>query len=294
MPKPAVSIGLPVFNGAVYLRQALNSLLAQTFENFELIVGDNASSDETESICREYAARDSRIRYFRHSENIGAVKNYMFVFEQSRGMFFMWAAHDDLWDRDWIERLLEITSAETGVMAYGHVHTIDDAGISMKHPANRRSFRFDQKRAWLRRLMYFVQYEGLGKANPIYGLYWASDVARGFGVLSGPSRYADCLFLFHLLAVIRLKSVAQTGHYKRVLSAVSGRTIQARASGISEKHAVLTKLVTRLRNLVNWEVTRGYIAHSVKGERLLMWMAVPFKILFSGYGLILCRRHFAK
>lgn len=104
---PMVSIGTPVYNGAKYLRKALDSLLEQTFTDFELIISDNASTDDTQAICEEYARRDSRIRYVRQSMNIGAAENFRFVQQQAKGEFFMWAAHDDLWDRRHIELLLE-------------------------------------------------------------------------------------------------------------------------------------------------------------------------------------------
>jgi glycosyltransferase involved in cell wall biosynthesis len=100
---PVVSIGLPVYNGERYLVAALDSLLGQTFGEFELIVSDNASTDRTGEICREYANRDSRVRYFRQANNIGALNNFRFVFEESRGEFFLWAACDDLWSPDFVE-----------------------------------------------------------------------------------------------------------------------------------------------------------------------------------------------
>lgn len=96
-PSPKVSIGMPVYNGEKYIREALDSLLAQTFTDFELIISDNASTDGTEAICREYVARDLRIRYVRQSENRGAAANFQFVLDESRGDYFMWAAADDSW-----------------------------------------------------------------------------------------------------------------------------------------------------------------------------------------------------
>jgi glycosyltransferase involved in cell wall biosynthesis len=94
---PAVSIGMPVYNGAQYIREALDSLLSQTFKDFELIISDNASTDATQSICEEYAHRDSRIFYERQVENNGAVANFRFVLDRARADLFMWAAYDDLW-----------------------------------------------------------------------------------------------------------------------------------------------------------------------------------------------------
>lgn len=100
--KPEVSIGMPVYNGAKYIREALDSLLAQTFTDFELIISDNASTDATQSICEEYARRDPRIRYVRQAENNGAITNFRFVLDCARADLFMWAAYDDLWAADYL------------------------------------------------------------------------------------------------------------------------------------------------------------------------------------------------
>lgn len=97
-----LSIGMPVYNGEEYIRDALDSLLGQTFVDFELIISDNASTDTTEKICLEYARRDSRIFYFRQKENIGAVANFQFVFEHAQTNLFMWAAYDDKWAKNYL------------------------------------------------------------------------------------------------------------------------------------------------------------------------------------------------
>src|SRR3954467_5074495 len=94
---PRLTVGLPTYNGEDYLASALDSLLAQTFTDFELIISDNASTDATESICREYAAKDARIRYIRQEKNRGAASNFRFVLDKSGGKYFMWAACDDFW-----------------------------------------------------------------------------------------------------------------------------------------------------------------------------------------------------
>jgi glycosyltransferase involved in cell wall biosynthesis len=94
MKPPLVSIGFPVYNGAEFLARAVDSILNQDFNDFELIIADNASTDETELLCRAYAKNDSRIRYVRNSANIGVNPNHNLVFEMSRGRYFAWAAHD--------------------------------------------------------------------------------------------------------------------------------------------------------------------------------------------------------
>jgi glycosyltransferase involved in cell wall biosynthesis len=94
---------MPVFNGAATLRPALDSLLAQTFDAFELVISDNASNDATAEICSEYANRDTRIRYVRQPRNIGAAANFTFVLREGRGEYFMWAAADDARSPDYLQ-----------------------------------------------------------------------------------------------------------------------------------------------------------------------------------------------
>lgn len=99
---PKVSIGMPVYNGEETICQALDSLLAQTFTDFELIISDDASTDRTGEICLEYAKKDPRIRYVRQPENRGANFNFQFVLDKARGEYFMWAAQDDVRSPDYL------------------------------------------------------------------------------------------------------------------------------------------------------------------------------------------------
>jgi len=105
--RPRLSIGLPVYNGEEYLAESFDALLGQTYEDFELIVSDNASTDGTEDICRAYAAKDSRIRYLRLPRNIGATPNHNLVLAKARGELFKWASHDDLYGRDLLRLCVE-------------------------------------------------------------------------------------------------------------------------------------------------------------------------------------------
>ena len=111
--QPTVSIGMPVYNGGKYIRDALDSLLAQTFTNFELIISDNASTDRTEQICREYADRDARIQYVRQPVNRGATANFQFVLDEAAGEYFMWAAYDDYWKPHFIAHALSAMNNES-------------------------------------------------------------------------------------------------------------------------------------------------------------------------------------
>ena len=104
---PRLSIGLPVYNGEDFLAESLDSLLGQTYEDFELIISDNASTDETADICRGYAKQDSRIRYVRQPHNLGCAPNHNVLVQYARGELFKWVSHDDLYGRELIERAIE-------------------------------------------------------------------------------------------------------------------------------------------------------------------------------------------
>ena len=113
---PRVSIGLPVYNGANYVAESIDSLLNQTYQDFELIISDNASTDETEEICRGYAARDPRVRYFRQTRNLGCALNSNFVFRESRGEYFKWISHDDLHAPRFVESCVEVLDRDPSVV----------------------------------------------------------------------------------------------------------------------------------------------------------------------------------
>jgi glycosyltransferase involved in cell wall biosynthesis len=116
---PLVSIGLPVYNGESYLRRALDSLLAQDYSHFELLISDNASTDLTRKICEEYVARDRRIRLNVNQTNIGLVGNFQLVLERARGPYFMWAAYDDIWAETFVGAMVR------------ELETHPDAGVAM-------------------------------------------------------------------------------------------------------------------------------------------------------------------
>ncbi|OLF15709.1 glycosyltransferase family 2 protein [Actinophytocola xanthii] len=126
---PRLSIGLPVYNGEEYLAESLEALLGQSYEDFELIITDNASTDGTEEICRRYAARDSRISYHRLPVNIGAAPNHNHVLTLARGELFKWASHDDLYGRDLLAVCVEALDAHPEVvLAHTWNATIDSSG----------------------------------------------------------------------------------------------------------------------------------------------------------------------
>jgi glycosyltransferase involved in cell wall biosynthesis len=131
---PRVTVALPVYNGERYVAGALEALLGQTFEDFELVISDNASTDATESVCRATADRDPRVRYIRHEVNRGLVWNHRYALEQAGGRYFTWTNHDDLLAPTYLERCVEVMEADPGVV---HCSTktviIDEHGQPIEH-----------------------------------------------------------------------------------------------------------------------------------------------------------------
>jgi glycosyltransferase involved in cell wall biosynthesis len=127
--QPAVTVGVPVFNGDAFLDECLQSLCAQTFSNFELLVCDNASTDRTAAIAQSHARRDPRIRYLRAERNAGAAANFNLPLAHARAPLFKWAAHDDRCGPTFLARCVEALDRNpAAVGAYPETVDIDAEG----------------------------------------------------------------------------------------------------------------------------------------------------------------------
>jgi glycosyltransferase involved in cell wall biosynthesis len=130
---PRLTIGLPVYNGERYLAESVEALLGQSYEDFELIISDNASTDSTADICASYVKQDSRVRHIRQPRNIGCAPNHNFLVGQARGELFKWASDDDLYARDLLKRCIDALDAHPSVaLAHSWTAIIDDAGAVTK------------------------------------------------------------------------------------------------------------------------------------------------------------------
>jgi len=126
---PRLTIGLPVYNGEKYIAESLDALLGQSYTDFELIISDNASTDSTGDICRQYEKQDSRVRYVRQPQNIGLAPNHNFVVYEARGELFKWAANDDLYARDLLKLCIEaLDDYPQVVLAHSWTAKIDSSG----------------------------------------------------------------------------------------------------------------------------------------------------------------------
>jgi glycosyltransferase involved in cell wall biosynthesis len=126
---PLVTIGVPVYNSERHLRQSLDSLLAQTYRDFVLVISDNASTDGTAAICQEYVRRDPRVRYFRNPVNIGMTGNFNRVFELTNTKYIKWSTADDYWAPEMLADAVAIMEADPSiVVCYPQTTTVDDEG----------------------------------------------------------------------------------------------------------------------------------------------------------------------
>ena len=168
MNTPLVTIGLPVYNGAHYLRTTLDSLLAQTWQDFALIIWDDASTDESYEIACSYARKDNRLTVRRHDTNVGMINNFGSVVRAASSPFFMWASDHDIWEPAFIEKLVaEIQEDKKVVLAYSLVRLIDSDGNEIIH----RPKRFETSGMSLVERLEEIFKKGEGYGSMIYGLF---------------------------------------------------------------------------------------------------------------------------
>lgn len=217
---PMVSIGMPVYNGEEYLRDALDTLLEQTYRDFELIISDNASTDCTANICTEYSKKDKRIKYNRQKKNIGAISNFNYVLSIASGKYFMWAAHDDKWNKNYVELLANVLiDNEKMALAYGMAVFINDKGLICGGAKNNffsfRLMRIDHNNQnLLNALIYYLD------RNPfkIYGLYKTTSIKKyKFEPFLGSAQNAENILLFRYLAANRAIECAGATYFYRKL-----------------------------------------------------------------------------
>jgi glycosyltransferase involved in cell wall biosynthesis len=146
---PRLTIGLPVHNGEKYIAESLEALLGQSFTDFELLISDNASTDSTGDICRQFEERDSRVRYFRQPRNIGLAPNHNFVVEKARAELFKWASNDDLYARDLLKRCVDALDKDREtVLAHSWTAKVDDSGavtMAYEYPLNTSAERAPER-----------------------------------------------------------------------------------------------------------------------------------------------------
>jgi glycosyltransferase involved in cell wall biosynthesis len=202
MPSPRVTIATPVYNGERYVAGALDSVLSQTFGDFEVLIHDNASTDATAEICQSYAQRDSRIRYFRNPHNLGVVANFNLGAQQARGEYFRWHCYDDLMRPKCLEASVRgLDSDPTAAVSHCLTELIDEQGKHVEMFEVERRLD-DPQPHWRFWSMLWTR-----SFPPIFGLMRTNLVrkTRLFGPYVGADRY----FLAELLLLGGLSYVRE-------------------------------------------------------------------------------------
>jgi glycosyltransferase involved in cell wall biosynthesis len=182
---PRVAVGLPVYNAEQYLAPAIDSILGQTYADFELIISDNASTDRTAEICASYADSDPRVRYFRNDRNLGAAPNFNRAFAVSSSEYFKWAVYDDLVAPHFLERCVEaLDQRPDAALCYTRATIIDESGAPTVDydpgPDTGSSCPHDRFGNLILRPEYALQCLGLIRSNVLrqtrlHGSYPSSD-----------------------------------------------------------------------------------------------------------------------
>ncbi len=151
-----ISIGLPVYNGEKFIRKRLENILTQTYSYFEIIISDNASTDKTSLICKEYVEKDDRISYIHHEKNMGGSWNFNFVLQQAKFNYFVWAAVDDVWHSQFLEKNIKILESDKAIV--GSIGKVEAYGMDSKQQFNTIHSRIKKS---IRKIMFPQQAKGL-------------------------------------------------------------------------------------------------------------------------------------
>lgn len=218
----AVTVGLPVFNGERYLGQTLESLLAQSFTDFEILVSDNGSTDGTEQIARAYAQADRRVRFTRHPTNRGAAWNYSHLVGQAGTPYFKWSGHDDLYDPAYLGACVSELEgcAQDVALCYPRTQLIDADGCPKREYDDGLDLRSGSPSERLRSLL-----EHIGLANAVFGVIRTAALRRTR--LIAPYNDSDIVLLVELALIGRFHELPETLFERRMHA---GQAYQANRS----------------------------------------------------------------
>ena len=284
---PLVSIGMPVYNGKLFLCQALDSLLAQDYVNFELIISDNASTDGTQEICKEYVERDNRVRYYRNKVNMGATWNGNRVFELSTGKYFMWGSHDDYWDSKYINTCLQTLKTSKNIVLAGTICRSIDSDTNQ--------LRFVDKgfsTIGLNPSQRFIRYKSIIHSGShiggiFYGLYKKDVLSKTMPVRKVIA--ADHLLLAELSLMGEFITVQKPMFFKRWGGASSSIKKIAAVIGINNRLLVTAPYLFR-EYFLQRIIFKCYNLSNLQKVKLAMWSFYNYllvnviKMTFMKYG----------
>lgn len=262
--QPLISIGIPVYNGGSRIGRAIDSLLAQDYPELEIIISDNASSDNTVEICSQYAEQDQRIHLHKNLVNMGPTLNFEKVLQLAHSTYFMWAADDDQWSPNYVSALVDAyRQTPDAVLSAGRMIGVNEQGerkgtwSTAQSPETAGKSRVEVTQLFLR-----------GHATSwIYGLFkktiLETEVARWKKL---PVWGGDIVFLLHLIlnypvtgsdAAVLYKEYKPSGHEPRtarevwrwrawLISSLYGEVLSSRVS-LYGKYTLLKASITYMK-----------------------------------------------
>lgn len=264
---PLVSIGLPVFNGEAYLEQALESILAQTWSNFELIISDNASSDRTGEICQTYIKRDRRIRYVRNAENRGAAFNYNQTVALAQGRFFKWAAADDWLAPTFLEACLtSLQSDHSVVLAYPLTQVVDENGQPLSLYKDELNLTESDPAERFGRFL--DRFRRKDKCNAVFGLIRMDQLRKTRLIDRFTS--SDITLLGELALLGKIVEIPRVLFYRRDHPGSSVRALKP-----TERATWFDPALRKSRHYVHWRLWREFV-------RSLWRLPLPLTVRFKG------------
>jgi glycosyltransferase involved in cell wall biosynthesis len=258
---------MPVRNGDDHLREALESLLAQEFQNFSIFISDNVSNDETEDICREFERNDKRVHYERRLSEVSAATNFFDLVSKCESEYFMWAAHDDMWSQNWLLALVNLLGDQDRASgAFGVLRHVDCGGQEMPmHPANGvTSEKWETSLKTKRFYSYLLSNQAKGKSNLLYSLFRTSALKEAICIAQQNLVDYDCAIVSRVLWGGYIASTTTATFSKRICSRLSEEVMEA--STIPNDETLGIQLSLRIRR----RVRRALESHNELLQYLLM------------------------
>lgn len=199
-----ISIVLPVYNGAEFLNQSIDSIISQTYTNWELLVLDDCSTDNTPNIVKEYVKKDSRIHYYRNEQNLKLPGNLNKGFSLSKGDYLTWTSDDNMFHHNALEVMYKTITSQKVDLVYASYNIIDEKGNVIKYLLSDKKWKqhiigsnvvgacfmyskkvyydigeYDDKLFWLEDLDYWQRvlskYEAYAISDILYDYRWHKD-----------------------------------------------------------------------------------------------------------------------
>ena len=255
---PDVFIGLTIYNGERFLDEAINSLLSQTYGNFTLFISDDASTDGSRLVCEKYAGRDPRVKYYRQPKNMGMFPNFNFVLDKAHGDYFMWAAQDDIREKDYIKTCVSNLEKNKNIgVATSLLAVIDSYGRSMREELELAEL--SGKPGYLSVARFVLQPEILGKCNIMYSLFRLDAIKKTWEVYPQRPEWGSD-YHFSLAAISRFGLIVEP----RVLFKKRAGGYSSPDSGKNDDPAAVRKL--ELKNPKNHMFPFGRFRNYLRGH----------------------------